>query len=328
MVCADFGEGDEREKSRPGKGAAEELNRCAGADSGSTLNGFGDDSRAAAIAAARRGWSVFPCLPDSKRPAVPWTTRAVSDAEIVARCWPSPRHNVGVACGPSGLVVLDLDTPAHGGELPPAWRRPGVTEGADVLAVLLDQHGDGWPDTYSVRTPTNGTHLYFLAPPGPEVRNSAGRLGPMIDVRATGGYVVGAGSTTSAGAYVCVNDRAPAPLPGWLADLLTPRPAPGTAPPRPAPGAPAGMTPSVWARLRGLVETVLSAPHGQRNNALHWAACRAGGMVAAGLLDEDTAFGVLSEAALSAGLDPREVGTDARNGTIGSGLRRGQEGAS
>ena len=28
-------------------------------------------TREAAVAAARRGWSVFPCLPGDKRPAVP-----------------------------------------------------------------------------------------------------------------------------------------------------------------------------------------------------------------------------------------------------------------
>ena len=72
---------------------------------------------AAAVEAARRGWAVFPCRPGDKRPAVPdWEHRACSDPERVGRYWPSGQHNIGIACGPSRLVVVDLDThsPAAG----------------------------------------------------------------------------------------------------------------------------------------------------------------------------------------------------------------------
>jgi hypothetical protein len=270
----------------------------------------------AAVAAARRGWAVFPCRVGGKRPAVDrWEQRACADPGRVARHWPGPRHNVGIACLPSGLVVLDLDNASHGGTLPPDWRGvPGVTDGADVLAVLADRAAQPWPATYTVRTASGGLHLYFHAAAGREIRNSAGNIGPMIDVRGAGGFVVGAGSMVRGKPYEVVDGSNPAPLPPWVADLATPpSPAPGGAMP-PITGA------TVHGRLRGLVERVLSSQPGDRNGPLFWAACRAGEMVAAGEVDQATAERVLVAAALQAGLRGGE--TEARR-TIASGLRRG-----
>ncbi|KRF10918.1 hypothetical protein [Nocardioides sp. Soil796] len=80
-------------------------------------------------------------------------------------------------------------------------------------------------------------------------------------------------------------------------------------------------------RLRGLSLKVRNAPTGERNTVLHWAACRAGEMVAAGEVDEATVVGILHDAGIAAGLTPNEVG-DSTWGTIGSGLRTGMgEGA-
>lgn len=129
-----------------------------------------------AVPAARRGWSVFPCRPGDKRPAVNrWEQRATAHPERVGRYWPSDRHNIGVACGPSGLVVVDLD--AHG-ELPGDWHLPGIRDGRDVLAQLCEWASQPWPVTYWVGIPSGGWHLYFTAPEAPEIRNSAGLLGP------------------------------------------------------------------------------------------------------------------------------------------------------
>ena len=95
--------------------------------------------RDAAVMHAARGWRVFPCLPGDKRPAVDkWEQRALADLERVRRYWPSGEHNIGIACGPSRLVVLDLDT--HG-TLPEDWRMPGIRDGKDVLAQICEWAG-------------------------------------------------------------------------------------------------------------------------------------------------------------------------------------------
>jgi hypothetical protein len=269
-------------------------------------------TRTAAIAAAERGWHVFPCRPGDKRPAVDrWEQRACADPERVERYWPSGRHNVGVACGPSGLVVIDLDTSAHGGQLSEnSCSEPSVRHGRDVLAALADRSGQPWPATYSVTTPSGGQHLYFAGARGPEIRNSAGRIGRMIDVRASGGYVLGAGSVIGGRVYVITDDRSVAALPGWLAELAEPSPAP-------RPIATPVAAGSLYGRLLGVVEAVLISEPGTRNGRLYWAACRAAEMVAAGQIERATAERVLLDAAIEAGLRGGE--REARR-TIASGL--------
>jgi hypothetical protein len=246
----------------------------------------------AAAEAAQRGWHVFPCLPGDKRPAVDkWERRACADPETVARCWPSPKHNVGVACGPSGLVVIDLDT--HGA-LPGDWQLPGIIDGRDVLAQLSEWARQPWPSTYTVATPSGGWHLYFRAPDGEEIRNSAGKLGPLIDVRGRGGYVVGIGSVVGGTAYELIDGRPPLPLPAWLAGMLTERrPAPRTAA-RPSHG-------SSDARLRGLAATVRAGQPGDRTGPLVWAAHRLAEMIGDGRATRDDGE-LLVQAAVEAGI--------------------------
>ena len=247
---------------------------------------------------AARGWRVFPCLPGSKRPAVDrWEQRASADPAHVAEAWRIrfPGHNIGVACGPSGLVVLDLD--CHG-LLPDEWQaEPGVRDGRDVLAALAEWAGQPWPSTHWVATPSGGWHLYFRAPDGPVIRNSASLIGPQIDVRGAGGYVVGGGSVVGGKPYTVINDQPPAPLPGWLARMLTRRAETSCSPgPRRGGGLPA--------RLAGLVRTVETALPGGRNDALYWAACRAAELEDAG---PEPVTAELLAAALTAGLTEREA---------------------
>ena len=265
----------------------------------------------AAVAAAQRGWAVFPCLPRDKRPAVDrWEERACADPERVTRYWPSDRHNAGVACGPSGLVVIDLDT--HG-TLPEDWRMPGIANGCDVLAQLCEWAGQSWPCTYSVRTPLDGWHLVFEAVDGQQIRNSAGKVGPLIDVRGSGGYVLAAGSVLderaypkdpAAGAvvnggkaYEVIDGSDPAPLPPWLAALAGP---PQRSESHRAAGTHVGGT--AGTRLGGLIAIVRAGKPGDRNGPLYWASCRAAEMVAAGQVDRGAAEDALVAAALEAGL--------------------------
>lgn len=185
-----------------------------------------------ALACARRGWHVFPLVPGEKAPAVKaWPQRATTDPDQLTAWWHHRPFNPGIATGPSGLVVVDLDVPKPGDIPPEPWHLPGVTCGADVLAVLAERHHQPYPaDTFTVTTPSGGTHLYFTHPDhGPELRNTQSSIGWKIDTRAGGGMVVGPGSTTPSGTYRVTSPAPVAPLPVWLARLLAPKPRPAVA---------------------------------------------------------------------------------------------------
>ena len=201
-----------------------------------------------------------------------------------------PRHNIGTAPGPSGLVVLDLDT--HG-DLPDEWRKLfGVRDGKDVLAQLCEWAGQPWPSTYMVATPSGGWHLYYTAPEGSTIRNSASLLGPMVDVRARGGYVVAAGSTVDGRPYEVLDAEDPAPLPQWIHRLLTRRPAKAAPPERAA---------NVAGRVAALVRTVRGGQEGNRTGPLVWAAHRLAEMIAVGEASPDDGE-LLIRAAVEAGI--------------------------
>jgi Bifunctional DNA primase/polymerase, N-terminal len=279
----------------------------------------------AALAAAGRGWHVFPCMPGGKRPALRgnWQDLATTSAEQVRDWWARAPYNIGIACGPSGLVVIDLDLPdepaedddVEGGALFPL-------SGADRLAQLARQHGERYPaGTYVVDTPSGGCHLYFSAPADSQARNSAGALGPHIDVRAGGGYVVGAGSRSGGRAYAARSEgRPPAPLPAWLGRLVAQSPAAD------GPDVPAQRLPVAdraegrayaMAALRAETERVASARPGTRNDTLNRAAFSLGQLVAAGLLPPLPVITGLISAARHAGLPEEEAVRTVRSGMAG-----------
>ncbi|MEV5879189.1 bifunctional DNA primase/polymerase [Streptomyces sp. NPDC052101] len=279
----------------------------------------------AALDAASRDWRVFPLIPGDKRPAISdWETRATTDPNRITRAWSVAAFNVGIATGPSGLVVIDLDKPKHPGDTPPAaWAEHGVTDGADVLAVLCERHGQPFPaDTYTVRTWSGGTHLYFLAPEGEPLRNTAGDsargLGWKVDTRAWGGLVVGTGSTFAGHPYEVTRNVPVAPLPGWLAELLRPAPLPPQTPITVALTGRGRRTAFLRSAINGEVQRVTdSGPH-EHNNALYLAAVALGQLVAGGELSEADVTGWLLTAALQVGQGEREA-----RRTITSGLRAG-----
>ena len=185
-------------------------------------------------AVARRGWRLFPlCRPDDlsfemrdrgKAPArgfVEWQHRATSDlAQLEAWAAAYPACNWGVATGAgSGVVVVDID-----GEAGRASR------------AALERKGYILPPTLTVTTgrEDGGEHLYYQHPTNTEIKNNnSGKLGPHIDVRGTGGYVVADGSTHVTGRQYRCDSKVPlAVLPDWAVERLR-RPA---ARPSAAPG--------------------------------------------------------------------------------------------
>ncbi|MFG2128346.1 bifunctional DNA primase/polymerase [Streptomyces sp. NPDC048751] len=257
-----------------------------------------------ALEAARRDWHVIPLRQQDKRPAghaqkyCPGTgrctgghktpeERATTDHDLLVAAWAHRPYNIGIATGPSGLLVVDLDT------LKPNDPK-GTPDGATSLQALCERAGHAAPSTYRVRTARGGEHLYFTQPPGARLHSTAGRLAKKIDTRGWGGYVVAAGSTTPDGAYTVLDDRPPIVLPDWLHEALKP-------PQRPAQAASVPLTTRARgyaaAALRGEVDNVAHAADGARNATVLRAARALGRLVASGDLDRGEVEEALSRAA-------------------------------
>lgn len=148
--------------------------------------------REAALAYARRGWHVLPV-----RGKVPCCAHGVHDAttsEAIIRDWWStwPSAGVAIACGPSGLVVIDCDV------------KSGVDGISNWLAFCksngIEPHG-----TMSATTPSGGKHFIFKAPPGVEIGRKIGFL-PGVDVLAgPGSYFVAPPSRRDGSDYSWLN---------------------------------------------------------------------------------------------------------------------------
>ncbi|WP_309234277.1 bifunctional DNA primase/polymerase [Streptomyces lunaelactis] len=276
-----------------------------------------------ALQAAERGYAVFP-LSLNKTPAIKsphdrghsckgdcgLAGHGVHDATSV------PAHvrilfdlapravGYGISCR-DRFVGLDLD------------RKNGV-DGVASLNQLAGRHGFVIPQSMTVCTPSGGFHLWLSIPAGVTVPNSAGRLGPGIDVRGTGGYVVGPGSHGKAGRYVVhprLGNIAVQPVPEQLLKLMLPPPAPR----RPVRQEQVQGTPD--AALNGLLRVVLSAPEGTRNDRLYWAAAKAWAHVGDGHMDALAAETALVDAAVSRGLaeaEARRTIASARRTTAGA----------
>lgn len=165
-----------------------------------------------------RGWSIIPVRAGDKRPLISWERYQHRPAEVEeARAWFNrwPDANVGIVTGAvSQLLVVDID-PRHGG--------------VDGLARLERHHGP-LPFTVEAVTGGGGRHLYFRHPGPDDVHNSVG-LWPGLDLRGDGGYVVAPPSRhATGGRYSWQLERepwraAPLPMPAWLLEALSQRPA-------------------------------------------------------------------------------------------------------
>jgi hypothetical protein len=269
-----------------------------------------------ALALASRGWYVFPCATGTKRPALRgnWQDHATTDPSRIRDWWAFRPYNIGIACGPSGLVVIDLDLPRGA--------NAGAATGAIALTELCQRSGKRYPsETFTVQTPSGGTHLYFQAPSS-AIPNSASRLGTHIDVRAQGGYVLGTGSRVGGGLYAPTNTALPAPLPAWIARALEEERPPSQAVPAPRSRAGnASAVPYALAALREEATRVATAPEGTRNDTLNRAAYSLGQLVGGGCLPDEAVTAALADAARDSGLPEREAARTIRSGMT-AGARR------
>jgi hypothetical protein len=298
---------------------------------------------AAALGYAARGWHVFPLQPGSKRPACPghratdcdrtdpfcrsghigWEGRATTNPARITRAWSSRPYGIGIACWPSRIVVVDLDI-AKDDQRPPArFSRRGVHTGAQALDIVAAEHNASVAPTYTVRTPSGGTHLYYRAPTDLGLRNSTGILGWLIDTRAGGGYVVAPPTSIDEHAYTVADPRDLAPLPGWLTRLLARDSVPARSPATlPAVTHTGQVARYVAAAVAGETAKVRLALPGSRNHTLFCAAVALGQLVAGGQLDERAAGSALTDAT-AVHITNRAFTPSEAEATIRSGLRTG-----
>ncbi|MFJ9968761.1 bifunctional DNA primase/polymerase [Streptomyces avermitilis] len=242
----------------------------------------------------------------------------------------TPSWGVGVACGGADLIVIDID--AHSAAVPDRNRLlpgipihdsvdlQGLASGFDTLALLAALRGHPSPaeddSTLRIRTPSGGLHVWYRNPhPATRFRCSTGSspkvaLAWQVDVRADGGYIVAPTTRTTQGTYLREGPaRLPAPVPEWLGEELVRTGHMIQRPPvRFRPAAPRSRRPRTAANGHRVLEPLLldvsecsATPEGAAfTEKLNKAGYTAGGLVAAGHLDEHTARTLLRVAAETA----------------------------
>ena len=257
-----------------------------------------------ALRLAERGFSVFPLAPSLKIPAkgfTDWERKATTDPDQIRKWWENVGFNVGVACGPSGLLVVDCDVKPNE-QIDARWS----------FARWLREHGlSASMETLIVTTPSGGNHLYFRAPQDQPLGNTAGKLAHGVDTRGAGGQVVGPGSVTSLGEYRIYREADVAPAPEALVEALTAKRVlvhSGSAPATPR---------YMQAAITNELERVATAPVGTRNHELNRASFALGQLTDGS--ERDDVMAQLVAAGIESGLPPRECIR-----TVQSGFEAGQ----
>ncbi|WP_158228791.1 DUF3987 domain-containing protein [Bradyrhizobium sp. Y36] len=169
-----------------------------------------------AVGLAELGFDVFPLSPNRKTPVFEdnWKDIATHDTDRVRKLWAGGYRvcNVGLRTGlpflNGFLAVIDIDI-------------KDAKPGKESLAEL-EEHLGKLPPTMTFRTASGGEHRYFVAPW--PLGNSNSKLGPGIDVRGVGGYVVGGGSTVDGKEYGLIGGEEFAALPeAWAIACGRPR---------------------------------------------------------------------------------------------------------
>ena len=272
----------------------------------------------AALAVGRLGLAVFPCRPDSVPLLKDWPNRASTDEAFIRGWWRQfPSAIPAIACGASGLLVIDCD----------------VKKGKDGINEWRAncQQNDFDPSPCPVvETRSGGQHYYFRQLEGPPLGNTIGTISAGIDTRGAGGYVIapgaaladGSGYRLISGSLLDIPDL-PNGLHGYLSSVKGGPKAEPRSKPTPAH---ASIMPEDRERERAYALTALqqesatvrAAIEGTRNSALFNAALKIGSLLPLGGIATDEAEAALTDAGISAGLDRTEI-----RATIRSGFEKG-----
>lgn len=264
---------------------------------------------------------------------------ATTNRDLITSWWGhTPAAGIAVTCGPSNVIVVDIDNhdappPADGvyvrGE---DVDGTGFVNGYDTMAALCELRGQGLPwldhPTLTVQTPSGGLQCWYRVPDGRQWRQGNGvksGLGWQVDIKAGMSFGIMPGTRTSKGAYEPVGDtRAIAGLPEWLRRELVQAgrwidPNPPTRSVRP-PSVPKDLGRYAAKALEDELGELASAQRGHLHESIVKCAWNVGQLVGAGLIDLDAAHDAVTAAAAAAGVSPDERKAQ---GTIRDGLNAG-----
>lgn len=259
------------------------------------------DLASAAFRLPLRGLAVFILAPGTKKPILGSNglLDASSDCDVARARWAkTPWANIGVATGArSNIWVLDVDR-QH--------------DGHKALAELTALHGQ-FPLTVGVHTPSGGFHMWWRWPTdGRVIRNSAGRIGPGLDVRGKGGYVVVPPSILhDGGRYIWI--RGPVEIldaPDWLINLALPPVHEKTPEPKPLCG---DVDNYIASAIANELRELSQAREGTRNDTLNKSAFAIAGFAKAGYVPQDWAIAKLEAIAVKIGLPLPEARATVRS---------------
>lgn len=158
------------------------------------------------------GFYVFPLRENKKVPLInDFTECSTNDPNDLARFWYDKildmehYHNIGIATskffGGQALLVVDVDN-------------KGNKDGSGTM-LDLELKGFEFPKTYTQKTPTGGLHYVYKVKTA--IKQGVNVLGPGLDTRSHGGYIVGSGSLIDGKPYTDDNG-AIAVAPQWMID--------------------------------------------------------------------------------------------------------------
>ena len=138
---------------------------------------------------AKAGLPVFPCHPGTKKPATPHGFRdATTNVAQINEWWSKADYNVAICPEDCGWAVIDTEADAS----------------PEFIAKL--------PETFTVATPRGGRHFYYEG----SLPSSVQKLGPRIDTRGQGGYVLVPPSVVNGNSYRVINAAEIGELPTWV----------------------------------------------------------------------------------------------------------------
>lgn len=258
--------------------------------------------KSAALNIGGKGKPVFPCNVKKHPMTEHGYLDATLDPDIISEMFSRPGvAGIGMPTGPvSGLLVIDRD------------RKNGV----DGIAACTDLEAElgPLPATLQQRTGSGGDQLFFIYPDGVDIPCSASKVGPGIDIRSAGGYVIVPPSMNEAGAYVWLNRLQPAPLPQAWIDRLARKPRPEYFTSCPNIIATLSTRYGAAALEKECRELAAMGANTGRNVRLNEAAFACGQLVAGGELVESEALTGLEQAAAACGLNEFEAGKTIQSG--------------